>query len=99
MRKKQYNSCFTKDGKFTPVWDLTNEILDGIYKKYNIEIPEVYNYVCRTGCMGCPYGSWKHDTEKELKLISDKQRKFVNEYFKESYEILGINKNKEANND
>lgn len=95
MRKKQYNSCFTKDGKFTPLWDLTDEILDGIYKKYNIEIPEVYNYVCRTGCMGCPYGSWKHDTEKELKLIGDKQRKFVNEYFKESYEILGINKNKE----
>ena len=95
MRKKQYNSCFTKDGKFTPLWDLTDKILDGIYKKYNIEIPEVYNHICRTGCMGCPYGSWKHDTEKELKLISDKQRKFVNEYFKESYEILEINKNKE----
>lgn len=90
MRKKQYNSCFTKDGKFTPLWDLSDELLDKIYKQYNIEIPKIYNYTCSTGCMGCPYGSYKHDTEKELKLISENQRKFVYEYFKESYEILGV---------
>ena len=90
LRKKQYQSCFTKDGKFTPLWDLSDELLDKIYKWYNIEIPKVYNYVCRTGCMGCPYGSYKHDTEKELALLNDKQRKFVMEYFKESYEVLGI---------
>ena len=40
--------------------------------------------------MGCPYGSYKHDTEKELEIINENQRKFVCEYFKESYEILGI---------
>lgn len=90
MRKKQYNSCFTKDRKFTPLWDLTDEMLDAIYKQYNIEIPKVYDYVCRTGCMGCPYGSYKHDTEKELELINDKQKKFVCELFKESYQVLGI---------
>jgi 3'-phosphoadenosine 5'-phosphosulfate sulfotransferase (PAPS reductase)/FAD synthetase len=93
MRKTQYNSCFTKDKKFTPIYDLTDELLDKIYKKYNIEIPEVYNYVCRTGCMGCPYGSYKHDTEKELALLKEKQKEFVCEYFKESYEILGIEVN------
>jgi hypothetical protein len=43
--------------------------------------------------MGCPYGSYKHDTEKELELIKGQQRKFVCEYFKESYEVLGINYN------
>lgn len=91
MRKQQYKSCFTKDKKFTPIHDLTDELLDKIYKKYNIEIPEVYNHICRTGCMGCPYGSYKHDTEKELTLIKDNQYKFVCEYFKESYEVLGIN--------
>ena len=90
MRKQQYKSCFTKSKKFIPIHDLTDELLDKIYKKYNIEIPKVYNYVCRTGCMGCPYGSYKHDTEKELKLINENQRKFVSEYFKESYEVLGI---------
>jgi len=89
-RKAKYKSCFTQDGKFTPLHDLSDELLDKIYKKYNIELPEVYNHVCRTGCMGCPYGSYKHDTEKELMLINDNQFKFVTEYFKESYEVLGI---------
>lgn len=69
---------------------LNKTIIDEIYKRYNIEIPKVYNHICRTGCMGCPYGTWKHDTEKELKLITPAQRKFVKEYFKESYNVLGI---------
>lgn len=96
LRRQQYKSCFTKDKKFTPIYDLSDELLDKIYNKYNIEIPQVYEYVCRTGCMGCPYGSYKHDTEKELALISDNQRKFVCEYFKESYDVLGINYTKEG---
>lgn len=95
LRKQQYKSCFTKDKKFTPLHDLSDELLDKIYKKYNIEIPKVYDYVCRTGCMGCPYGSYKHDTEKELTLINENQKKFVCEYFKESYEVLGIKVNKD----
>ena len=40
--------------------------------------------------MGCPYGSHYGDTEKELALINDNQRKFVCELFKESYDVLGI---------
>ena len=93
MRKTQYKTCFTKDKKFTPLHDLSDELLDKIYKKYNIEIPEVYKHICRTGCMGCPYGSYKGDTEKELALLNENQLKFVKEYFKESYEVLGINTN------
>jgi len=65
-------------------------LLDKIIKEYNIEVPEVYKHVCRTGCMGCPYGSWKHDTEKELMIIDDRQFNFVTLLFKESYEVLGI---------
>lgn len=90
MRKTQYNSCFTNDKKFTPLFDLTDEIKDLIYEKYNIELPNVYKQIKRTGCMGCPYGSYKHDTEKELKILSDNQRKFVCDLFAESYDILGI---------
>ena len=90
MRKVQYKTCFTKDMKFTPLHDLSDELLEKIYKKYNIEIPKVYKYIKRTGCMGCPYGNYKGDTQKELALINDNQRKFVMEYFKESYELLGI---------
>jgi 3'-phosphoadenosine 5'-phosphosulfate sulfotransferase (PAPS reductase)/FAD synthetase len=90
MRASQYKTCFTKDGKFTPLHDLVDEVLDKIYKKYNIEIPKVYDYVSSTGCFGCCYGSYKHDTERELELLNENQFKFVCEYFKESYEVLGI---------
>ena len=90
MLRKQYQSCFTNDKKFTPIWDLPDNLLEEIIKKYNIEVPEIYKYVSRTGCMGGPYGSYKHDTEKELALMNDKQRAFVCELFKESYDILGI---------
>ena len=93
MRKAQYKTCFTKDKKFTPIHDLSDELLEKIYKKYNIEIPEVYNYINRTGCMGCPYGSRSGNTEKELALLKPNQKKFICEYFKESYEVLGINTN------
>ena len=95
-RKHKYKTCFTKDKKFTPLHDLSDELLENIYKKYRIEIPEIYNYIDRTGCMGCPYGSYKGYTKKELDLLSEQQRKFVIEYFKESYVVLGIDyKNKQ----
>ncbi|MFA6377535.1 MAG: hypothetical protein WCW63_02805, partial [Acholeplasmataceae bacterium] len=90
LRKKQYTTCFTKDKKFTPIHDLSDEVLNKIYEKYNIEIPKVYDYIDRTGCMGCPYGSWKKETQKELELITPQQKKFVCELFKESYKVLGI---------
>lgn len=90
MRKSQYKSCFTKDKKFTPLYDLSDELLEKIYKKYNIEVPKIYQYISRTGCAGCPYGSWKGKTKVELDLLTDNQRKFVIEYFKESYDVLGI---------
>lgn len=53
------------------------------------------NMLIEHGCMGCPYGSWKHDTEKELALISGKQKEFVCDYFKESYQVLGIEREEE----
>lgn len=90
LRKSKYKSCFTKEGKFTPIHDLSDELMNKIYEKYNIEIPKIYEYVTRTGCAGCPYGSYKHDTEKELALLKGNQLNFVCEYFKESYEVLGI---------
>lgn len=76
---------------------MSDEIEKQIYERYKIEIPEVYNHIQRTGCMGCPYGSYSHDTEKELELLNDNQRKFVCEYFKESYEVLGIDTSRQIN--
>ena len=95
LRKQQYKSCFTKDMKFTPIHDLSDELLNKIYEKYKIEIPSVYQHIERTGCMGCPYGSYKGDTKKELDLLNENQRKFVLEYFKESYKVLGIDTSKQ----
>ncbi len=90
LRQSQYTGCFTKDKKFTPLHDLNNELLEAIYKKYEIEVPEVYRFISRTGCMGCPYGSRKGSTEIELKLLNDRQRSFVINYMRESYKVLGI---------
>lgn len=96
IRKQQYKSCFTKDKKFTPLHDLTDEMLETIIERYNIEVPSVYRFIKRTGCMGCPYGSFSGNTEKELSLLNDNQRKFVINLFKESYDVLGIDyKNKQ----
>lgn len=91
LRKQQYKSCFSKNGKFHPLYDLTDDMLIAIEKKYNIEVPNIYNYISRTGCIGCPYGLHKKETEIELKLASKNQRKFLGKYFKESYDVLGIN--------
>lgn len=90
LRKRQYTTCFSKNGKFTPIHNLTDDIMEQIIQKYNIEVPEIYQYVKRTGCEGCPYGSYYHETEKELQLMSPAKKKFVCELFKESYEVLGI---------
>lgn len=90
LRKAQYQTCLNKTGRFTPMFDITDEVIDEWYRRYEIEIPSVYKHICRTGCMGCPYGSYKGDTEKELALLTDAQRKFVTDYFRESYEVLGI---------
>lgn len=91
-RKAKYTSCFTKDKKFTPLYDLKDDLIDEIYKYCNIEIPKIYDLVTRTGCMGCPYGSWKGGTVKELALVTDNQYKFLWEYFGESYKVLNISK-------
>lgn len=93
-RKSKYKSCFTKNGKFTPIYDLPDELLYKIMSKYDIEKPKIYEKISRTGCIGCPYGSYKGNTEKELQLTTDNQFEFVCKYFKESYEVLGIDVDK-----
>jgi 3'-phosphoadenosine 5'-phosphosulfate sulfotransferase (PAPS reductase)/FAD synthetase len=50
MRKAQYKSCFAKDGTFTPLHDCPEWLEEAIMKKYNIEIPSIYEHVTRSGC-------------------------------------------------
>lgn len=86
-RKAKYETCLQKNGNFAPIYDYTDEIINAVYEAYDIEIPECYNYVVRTGCAGCPYG---RNCETELALLSDLQRKAAIKYFKESYDAKGI---------
>ena len=86
-RKSKYNTCLHGNGSFTPIYDFTDELIDLIYRVYGIDIPNCYNYLQRTGCAGCPYG---RNTEVELSLIPDGQRKHTIEFFRESYDVLGV---------
>jgi hypothetical protein len=105
LRKAKYgnpdddveNACFDKKGQFNPIWDLDDYMLEKIQEYYDIEIPNVYNYVVQTGCIGCPYGcnSKRCNTKEELKLVSPNRRKFLFKYFKESYDVLNISTNEE----
>jgi len=93
IRKKTLkNGCFSSKDQFTPIHDLTEDLLKKIEIKYNIDIPDVYDSVQQTGCMGCPYGcnSKRCNTITELSLLPKNKRNYIIEYFKESYDILGI---------
>lgn len=87
MRKSQYSACLSKSGTFTPIYDFSDLLIDSIYEAYEIPIPKIYTYVSRTGCAGCPYG---RNCEKELALIPELQRKSAISFFKESYDVKGI---------
>lgn len=87
-RKAQYKTCFSKKGDFRPIHDLTDELLNEIETKYNIEVPDIYNYTCSTGCMGCVYGK---NIEHELSLLSKARVKYLWRIFGKSYKIKGVN--------
>lgn len=94
LRDAQFRTCLNAKGNFSPLYDFSDELIREIEKLYNIEVPQIYSTLNRTGCFGCPYG-WrcgKGNTVKELSLLSEEQKKFVCELFKESYEVLGVNK-------
>ena len=89
-RKAKYNKCLTAKGNFTPLYDFSDELMDGLYKEYGIEVPYCYTYLSRTGCGGCPYG---RNTETELAMLPRLQRAQTIKFFKESYDVLGIDYN------
>lgn len=86
-RKANYTSCLTKTAQFIPLWDWTDELISLCYRAYGIEVPRCYEYLERTGCAGCPYG--RH-IETELSLLPEGQRKSSIKYFKDSYDVLGV---------
>lgn len=92
-RSKKYTSCFSKNGAFHPLWDLTEELRNEIEEYCGIPVPHIYNYTTQTGCAGCPYGQhgknrFRH-TDIELSLCGAGQQRFILDYFRESYEFKG----------
>jgi 3'-phosphoadenosine 5'-phosphosulfate sulfotransferase (PAPS reductase)/FAD synthetase len=107
LRAAQYNysdqedgeevGCFKKNLDFIPIWDLKEDMLEKIEEYYDIEIPNIYNYVSQTGCAGCPEGcnSRRCNTKDELKMVTPQKRKWIINHFYESYKVLGISTNEE----
>lgn len=96
--REQYKSCFTKDKKFTPIYDLSDDLLEKIENKYEIEVLNVYNHASRTGCIGCPYGR-KKSVEFALSYVSEARRNWLIDYFKDSYDVMGVNYQKYLDKD
>lgn len=92
-RAQVYKSCFSKNGNFHPLWDLKSDLQYEIEREFEIPVPKIYRFVDQTGCAGCPYGQHGRDrffsTNLDLNLCHEGQRKFILEYFKESYEFKG----------
>jgi 3'-phosphoadenosine 5'-phosphosulfate sulfotransferase (PAPS reductase)/FAD synthetase len=89
-RRSKYTTCLKKNGDFSPIYDWTDEMVDLVYRVYNIEIPSCYEVIDRTGCAGCPYGRHGHPVEKELALLPRLQRNAAIRFFRESYDVLGV---------
>ena len=91
QRKNAYHTCLnTRNGVFTPLYDWTDEMVDLVYRVYSIPIPKCYDYLSRTGCGGCPYG---RNTETELAILPRLQRMNAIKFFRESYDVLGVDYN------
>ena len=93
MRKQAYQSCLSKTGSFTPLFDFTNDMIESIYITYKIEIPSVYKYINRTGCIGCPYAHKSGNLEKELNIITKGQYKYAMQSFQKSYDLINVDYN------
>lgn len=91
LRSSAYQTCLSEKGKFSPLFDFPDAAVDAIYNVYHLEIPEVYEYARRTGCIGCPYINDVYRIEQDLALATPAQRKYIINLFKESYDIKGVN--------
>ena len=90
-RQGAYQTCLSKSGKFSPIYDFPEMAVDAIYQVYKIETPKLYQCVKRTGCIGCPYINDPKRIEQDLALATPNQRKYIIQLFKESYDVKNVN--------
>ena len=88
VKNKEYDFC-VKNSKilFKPIFDITNSELSEIEKALGIykDNPNIYNYLDRTGCVMCGFGTKKQIKEKinYLRWYEPNRAKFYVKYFKE----------------
>lgn len=97
-RQGAYQTCLAKNGKFSPIYDFPDIAVNAIYQVYGIDEPELYHYVRRSGCIGCPYINDVKRIEQDLALASPNQRTYIIQLFKESYDVKGVNYEQFLNN-
>ena len=90
-RQGAYQTCLAKSGKFSPIYDFTDIAVDAIYKVYNIDEPNLYHKVHRSGCIGYPYINDVARIEQDLALATPNQRAYIIQLFRESYDVKGVN--------
>jgi 3'-phosphoadenosine 5'-phosphosulfate sulfotransferase (PAPS reductase)/FAD synthetase len=85
-RNKEYDFC-VKNSKvlFKPIFDISNSELTEIERALKIQRLNIYNYLDRTGCVMCGFGTKKQIAEKinYLRWYEPARAKFYMNYFKE----------------
>ncbi|MDR1981505.1 MAG: phosphoadenosine phosphosulfate reductase family protein [Tannerellaceae bacterium] len=85
-RSAEYDFC-VKNSKvlFKPIFDITRSELGEMEKALKIDPLNIYNYLDRTGCVMCGFGTKKQIAEKinYLRWYEPSRAKFYIEYFKE----------------
>lgn len=51
MRRSQYKSCFSKNGKFHPLYDLTDDMLHAIEKNITLKFHKYMNMLQELGVL------------------------------------------------
>ena len=99
VRATAYKSCFShydnRCDEYRPIFHYSNEDKDEYNRHCGIENSQCYTVygLCRTGCVGCPYG---RNLEAELNVCEKYEPKLsraVNNVFHDSYEYTKRYKN------
>lgn len=87
-RDAQFSSCMKANGDFQPIHDFYKKMMKALADFFEIDELMVYDFLDRTGCIGCPYG---RNIEAELKVVTPAQKAYAVKSFKQSYDVKGVN--------
>jgi hypothetical protein len=91
---KEYDFCVkNKKNLFKPIFDISDSDLLSMEKILNIKSLSIYNYLSRTGCVFCGFGTKKQLSEKinYLRWYEPARAKFFLKYFEKYLKFRNIN--------